>query len=98
MSLSVGVTCGGDLWEPQQIRAVEALGYDSFWTGEHIIYHRPIMEAVTTLTYAAALTSRIKIGPATLLLPLRHPTLVAKEFSCLDVLSLTCRSRHGRDC
>ena len=45
------------------------------------------MEAVTTLTWAAALTSRIKIGPATLLLPLRHPTLVAKEFSCLDVLS-----------
>jgi len=87
MSLGVGVTCGGDLWEPQEIRAVEALGYDSFWTGEHIIYHRPIMEAVTTLTYAAALTSRIKIGPATLLLPLRHPTLVAKEFSCLDVLS-----------
>ena len=70
-----------------QIRAVEEFGYDSFWTGEHIIYHRPIMEAVTTLTYAAALTSRIKIGPATLLLPLRHPTLVAKEFSCLDVLS-----------
>ena len=45
------------------------------------------MEAVTTLTWAAALTSRIRIGPATLLLPLRHPTLVAKEFSCLDVLS-----------
>jgi probable F420-dependent oxidoreductase len=87
MSLGVGVTCGGDIWESDQIRAVEALGYDSFWTGEHIIYHRPIMEAVTTLTYAAALTSRIKIGPATLLLPLRHPTLVAKEFSCLDVLS-----------
>ena len=87
MSLGVGVTCGGDVWEPELIRAVEALGYDSFWTGEHIIYHRPIMEAVTTLSYAAALTSRIKIGPATLLLPLRHPTLVAKEFSCLDVLS-----------
>ena len=87
MSLGVGVTCGGDLWEPVEIRAVEELGYDSFWTGEHIIYHRPIMEAVTMLTFAAALTSRIKIGPATLLLPLRHPTLVAKEFSCLDVLS-----------
>lgn len=87
MSLGIGITCGGDLWEPDQIRAVEELGFDSFWTGEHIIYHRPILEAVTTLTYAAALTSRIKIGPATLLLPLRHPTLVAKEFSCLDVLS-----------
>ena len=87
MTVGVGITCGGDVWEPDQIRAVEELGYDSFWTGEHIIYHRPIMEAVTTLTYAAALTSRIRIGPATLLLPLRHPTLVAKEFSCLDVLS-----------
>ena len=87
MNLGVGVTCGGDVWTDDEIRAVEEFGYDSFWTGEHIIYHRPIMEAVTMLTHAAALTSRIKVGPATLLLPLRHPTLVAKEFSCLDVLS-----------
>ena len=56
MTVGVGITCGGDIWEPDQIRAVEELGYDSFWTGEHIIYHRPIMEAVTTLTWAAALT------------------------------------------
>ena len=90
MSVGVGITCGGDFWEPDQIRAVEDLGFDSFWTGEHIVYHRPILEAVTTLTYAATLTSRIKIGPATLILPLRHPTMVAKQFSSLDVLS------HGR--
>ena len=62
-------------------------GYDGFFTGEHIVYHRPILDAVTILNYAAAITSRIKLGPATLLLPLRHPTIVAKEFSCLDVLS-----------
>lgn len=87
MSAKIGVTCGGDLWTDEQIRSVEALGYDSFWTGEHIVYHRPILEAVTVLTHAAALTSRIKIGPATLILPLRHPTMVAKQFACLDVLS-----------
>jgi probable F420-dependent oxidoreductase len=87
MAVGVGITCGGDRWEANQIRAVEELGYDSFWTGEHIVYHRPILEAITTLTYAAALTSRIKIGPATLLLPLRHPTMAAKQLSCLDVLS-----------
>ncbi len=87
MSVGVGITCGGDHWTANQIRAVEELGYDSFWTGEHIIYHRPILEAITTLTYAAALTSRISIGPATLLLPLRHPTMVAKQLSSLDVLS-----------
>jgi alkanesulfonate monooxygenase SsuD/methylene tetrahydromethanopterin reductase-like flavin-dependent oxidoreductase (luciferase family) len=36
---------------------------------------------------AAVVTSRIKIGPATLLLPLRHPTMVAKEFASLDIYS-----------
>jgi probable F420-dependent oxidoreductase len=87
MPAKFGVTCGGDHWAPDDIRAVEELGYDSFWTGEHIVYHRPILEAVTNLTYAATLTSRIKIGPATLILPLRHPTMVAKQFASLDVLS-----------
>ncbi len=87
MPAKFGVSCGGDLWSADDIRAVEEYGYHSFWTGEHIVYHRPIFEAVTTLTRAAALTSRIKVGPATLLLPLRHPTMVAKQFSCLDVQS-----------
>ena len=87
MRAKFGITCGGDYWTPAEIRSVEALGYDSFWTGEHIIYHRPILESVTLLTHAAALTSRVNIGPATFILPLRHPTIVAKQFSCLDVLS-----------
>jgi probable F420-dependent oxidoreductase len=87
MTIGVGVTCGGDIWPLELIRAVEELGFDSFWTGEHIVYHRPILDAVPILCMAAAVTTRIRIGPATLLLPLRHPTLVAKEFSTLDVLS-----------
>jgi probable F420-dependent oxidoreductase len=82
-----GVSCGGDIWSDADIRAVEEFNYDSFWTGEHIVYHRPIIEAVTILTRAATLTNRIKVGPATLLLPLRHPTITAKQFSSLDVLS-----------
>lgn len=87
MQAKIGVSCGGDHWSAEDIRAVEELDYDSFWTGEHIVYHRPILESVTVLTRAAALTSRIKVGPATLILPLRHPTMVAKQFSSLDVLS-----------
>lgn len=87
MPAKFGVSCGGDQWQPDDIRAVEDLGYDSFWTGEHIVYHRPILESVTALTYAAALTSRIRIGPATMILPLRHPTIIAKQISSLDVLS-----------
>jgi probable F420-dependent oxidoreductase len=87
MPAKFGVSCGGDFWSAEDIRAAEEFGYDSFWTGEHIVYHRPILEAVTVLTRAAALTERIKVGPATLLLPLRHPTMVAKQFASLDVLS-----------
>ena len=87
MPIRFGITCGGDFWPPEDIRAVEELGFDGFWTGEHIVYHRPISESTTLLTWAAALTERITVGPATYLLPLRHPTIVAKEFSTLDVLS-----------
>ena len=87
MPAKFGVTCGGDLWSADEIRAVEELGYDSFWTGEHIVYHRPILKSLITLTYAASITTRIKIGPATLILPLRHPTMLAKQISSLDVIS-----------
>ena len=38
MPIRFGTTCGGDFWSPDEIRAVEALGFDGFWTGEHIIY------------------------------------------------------------
>lgn len=87
MKAKFGITCGGDFWSDDDIRAVEKHGFDSFWTGEHIVYHRPILDAVTVLTRAAAITTRIKIGPATLILPLRHPTIIAKEFGSLDVMS-----------
>jgi probable F420-dependent oxidoreductase len=87
MNAKVGISCGGDFWSPGDIRSVEDLGFDSFWTGEHIVYHRPILEAMTVLTYAATLTNRIKVGPATLLLPLRHPTILAKQVSSLDFIS-----------
>ncbi|MBI3969564.1 MAG: LLM class flavin-dependent oxidoreductase [Chloroflexi bacterium] len=89
MSVKVGfgITCGGTLWQAETVRAVEELGFDSFWTGEHIVYHRPIMDAVPLLTAAAVATSRIKIGSATYLLPLRHPTMTAKEFASLDIIS-----------
>ena len=87
MVVKVGVTCGGDHWTHDTIKAVEDLGFDSFWTGEHVVYHRPILDATPILCVAAAITSRIQVGPATLILPLRHPTIVAKEFGSLDVLS-----------
>lgn len=86
-TLQVGFHIDGDVWEPEQIAQVEALGFDILTTGEHIIFFRPILDIITVLAYAAAVTTRIKLVPSTLILPLRHPTMMAKELISLDILS-----------
>jgi probable F420-dependent oxidoreductase len=85
--VKVGVTCGGVWWPEECFQAVEELGFDSLWTGEHIVFHRPILDAVPVLAGIAAITKRIMIGPAAILLPLRHPTMLAKELATIDLLS-----------
>jgi probable F420-dependent oxidoreductase len=66
---------------------IEELGYDSVWTSEHIFFYFPTFDALTTLAAAAALTSRIRLGTAVLLLPLRPAALAAKEITTVDVIS-----------
>lgn len=66
---------------------IEALGYDSIWTGEHIFFYGPTFDALTVLAACAARTSRIQLGTAVLLLPLRPPAVAAKEVASLDLIS-----------
>jgi probable F420-dependent oxidoreductase len=47
----------------------------------------PILEALMLLSHLAAVTSRVTLGTEVLVLPQRHPTLVAKQVSTLDTLS-----------
>src|SRR5205807_509309 len=47
----------------------------------------PILEALMTLAHLAAVTTRVTLGTEVLVLPQRHPTLVAKQVSTLDTLS-----------
>ena len=47
----------------------------------------PILDIVATLSYVAAITSRIKLGSSVLVLPYRNPLVLAKELASLDVLS-----------
>jgi probable F420-dependent oxidoreductase len=71
----------------QFLKRTEALGYDSVWTQEQILSDAPILEPVTIMTYAAALTSRVRIGSSVLLTVLRNPIQLAKSLSTLDHLS-----------
>lgn len=68
-------------------RRVEALGFDSLWVGDHIAFHVPIPDSLTMLAFAAAVTERIQLGTSVYLMPLRHPTLIAKTTATLDLLS-----------
>jgi probable F420-dependent oxidoreductase len=71
---------------PVAMRA-EAFGFDSVWLGDHVAIHRPTLDSLAGLSYLAALTHRVRIGPSVYLLALRHPTIAAKLVASLDVLS-----------
>jgi probable F420-dependent oxidoreductase len=47
----------------------------------------PFVEAITSLSYAAAVSRDVQLGTGVLVLPLRSPILVAKQAASLDVLS-----------
>ena len=66
---------------------MERLGFDGLFTGEHLLFHRPVWDAVTMCTAFACATERIAIGPAVVIAPLRHPTVLAKELAGIDRIS-----------
>jgi probable F420-dependent oxidoreductase len=68
----------------------EALGYESLWVQEQILSDTAILEPVTLLTYAAALTNKARLGTSVLLTVIRNPVQLAKSLASLDQLS------HGR--
>jgi len=44
------------------VQKAETLGYDSLWVQEAIVGRVPVLEPISLLTYAAALTSRLRLG------------------------------------
>ncbi len=69
------------------VRRIEALGFDSVWTGDHVSFHNPIYESLTLLATYAPITNRLRLGTAVYLLALRQPAIAAKITATLDVLS-----------
>ena len=77
--------------DPQSTRAtvemLERLEFDAVWTGDHLAFANPILDPLLQLAQAAAFSTRLTVGPAVYLLPLRHPGPVAKQVATLDHLS-----------
>ena len=70
----------------EYLAAAEALDYHSGWVQEEIL-RSPALDAIGLLTYAAARTTRLVLGTAVLITPVRNPLHLAKELLTLDHLS-----------
>jgi len=75
-------------------RTAESAGYDSIWVMDHYFQipmvgaaELDMLEAYTTLGYLAGQTSRVGLGSLITGVTYRHPGLLVKEVTTLDVLS-----------
>ena len=76
-------------------QTVEGLGFDLLMVSDHIAvtpdvaeqYPAPFYEPFTTLAWLAGLTGRIMLGTTVLIVPYRHPLLVARMAANLNELS-----------
>jgi alkanesulfonate monooxygenase SsuD/methylene tetrahydromethanopterin reductase-like flavin-dependent oxidoreductase (luciferase family) len=76
-------------------RTVEGLGYDLLMVSDHVAitpdvaeqYPAPFYEPFTTLSWLAGVTQRVRLGTTVLVVPYRHPLLVARMAANLHELS-----------
>jgi len=76
------------------VRSAEAAGYDSIWVMDHHFQipmvgpaEMDMLEAYTTLGFIAGQTSRVGLGTMITGVTYRHPGILIKEVTTLDVLS-----------
>jgi probable F420-dependent oxidoreductase len=80
-------------------QAAEAAGFESLWTGEHIVLPEPqappspvpadtpFIDSAVALGFIAAHTRTVRLGTGIIILPQRNPVVLAKELASVDVLS-----------
>ena len=73
-------------------RTAEDAGFDSIWVMDHFFQimgaaDQEMMEAYTTLGFLAGQTSRVGLGTLVTGVTYRHPGILIKEVTALDVLS-----------
>jgi alkanesulfonate monooxygenase SsuD/methylene tetrahydromethanopterin reductase-like flavin-dependent oxidoreductase (luciferase family) len=74
-------------------REAEAVGFDSVWVPDHLLYRfedQPAAapwECWSLLSAIAAVTSRVELGPLVLCTAFRNPALIAKMAATVDEIS-----------
>jgi alkanesulfonate monooxygenase SsuD/methylene tetrahydromethanopterin reductase-like flavin-dependent oxidoreductase (luciferase family) len=76
-------------------RLADAGGIDSIWTAAHLLQipvtklprEAPMLECYSVLAHAAAVTTRVTVGALVTCVMYRHPGMLLKQMTSLDVLS-----------
>jgi alkanesulfonate monooxygenase SsuD/methylene tetrahydromethanopterin reductase-like flavin-dependent oxidoreductase (luciferase family) len=74
-------------------RAAEAVGLDSLWVGDHLVFRysdrpsRGPLEAWSMLAALAAVTERVEIGPLVAATSFHAPAMIAKKAATIDEIS-----------
>jgi len=74
-------------------RTAEAVGFDSLWVGDHLLYDLPDgstrgpWEVWTSLAALAAVTERVELGPLVASTSFHAPAMLAKQAATVDAIS-----------
>jgi probable F420-dependent oxidoreductase len=71
----------------QVAQRAEALGFRDLWVTDNALDPAFSFDSLTILTYAAALTTTIRVGVSVIVLPVQHPVHVAHRVATLDYVS-----------
>ncbi|MFD7903404.1 LLM class flavin-dependent oxidoreductase [Kitasatospora sp. NPDC059722] len=99
MRIGVNVPNFGPGTHPEHLaqwaKTVEGLGFDLLMVSDHVAvtpdvakqYPAPFFEPFTTLSWLAGITTRVQLGTTVLIVPYRHPLLMARMAANLQQLS-----------
>ena len=65
----------------------DELGFEDLWVTNNTVDEASCFDSLSVLTYAAAVTTTIRLGVSVLVLPTYHPVHVAHQVATLDYLS-----------
>lgn len=69
------------------LERAEELGFHSAWVQDQVAGDAPLLEAMSLLAYAAAVTTTLKLGVSVIVLPVRNAPQLAKSVGTIDHMS-----------
>lgn len=96
--INVG-SCADPVTAARVARLAERVGFDSVWTGEHVVLpdpqmppsplppRTPLLDPAIALAFVAAHTQTLRLATGIVILPQRNPLVLAKELASVDVVS-----------